>query len=639
MKKKVGLAVVAVAVTAVGACATSSLRRPEALTLEEKIGQLFVYPANGRFFNEASAEYLALERQVRENGVGGILWFAAGVGETSRLTRRLQTAARIPLLVSADLEAGVGMRFQDTTYWPWPMAVAATGDPSLAERQGKVVAAEARAIGLNQIYAPVADVNVDPANPVINARSYGEDPADAGRFVAAFVRGVQSGGVIATAKHFPGHGDTSTDSHRSLPILAADRGRLDRVELVPFRAAIAAGVGAVMTAHLSLPAIDATPAPHREFAPGENPYTTDFSEVAREATVPASMSAPAVEGILRRDLGFDGLVVTDALDMGAIVDHFDPGEAAVRAILAGADQVPKSADTDAAIAGVREAVRTGRISIERLDRSVARILAAKRRFPAPRPDPEEAYRVVDRPEHRALAEEIAQRALTLVREAPGVLPLAATARVVHVVVSDVPTATGPGAELARQLAKRLSRPPEVFVLDPKSRGDEVEPVKQAAASADVVLVSLFVRVRTGSGKLVLPEAVRSAVADLAAAGARLVGVSFGNPYLAADLPELSTYLAAYGDQVVLQTAVARALFGEAEIGGRLPVSIPGVAARGAGIRKAKAFPSSVNPRNSLSAIPRSGATRNLVSEVTGDQIPRFARDDRAGVAVSEAVSR
>lgn len=588
MKRTLAVVLGVVVLAAATACVTSSLRGPEGLTLDEKVGQLFVYPANGRFFNEASREYLALLRQVRENGVGGILWFAAGVGETSRLTRRLQAAARIPLLVSADLEAGVGMRFQDTTYWPWPMAVAATGDPSLAERQGRVVAAEARAIGLNQIYAPVADVNVDPANPVINARSYGEDPADAGRFVAAFVRGVQSGGVIATAKHFPGHGDTSTDSHRSLPILSADRGRLDRVELVPFRAAIAAGVGAVMTAHLSLPAIDAAPVPHREFAPGENPYTTDASEVARDATLPVSMSAPAVEGILRRDLGFDGLVVTDALDMGAIVDHFDAGEAAVRAILAGADQVPKSADTDAAIAAVKHAVGTGRISVERLDRSVARILAAKRRFPAPRPDPEEAYRVVDRPEHRALADEIAQRAVTLVREAAGALPLAPTARVVHVVVNDVPSPTAPGAELARELAKRLSRQPEIFLLDPKSRAEEVDPVKQAAASADVVLVSLFVRVRTGSGKFVLPETVRDAVTDLAAGGARLVGVSFGNPYLARDLPGLSTYLAAYGDQVVMQTAVVRALFGEADIGGRLPVSIPGVASRSAGISRAKA---------------------------------------------------
>ena len=565
-------------------CATGGLPAPSAMTVDEKIGQLFVYPATGRFMNEASSEYRALVHQVRDNHVGGILWFLlSDVYETARLNRRLQSLAEHPLVIAADLEAGVGMRFQDTTSWPWPMAVAATGDPALAERQGRIVAEEARAIGVSQIYAPVADVNVDPANPTINVRSYGEDPETVGRFVSAFVRGVQSGGVLATAKHFPGHGDTRTDSHRSLPVLAVDRSRLDRVELVPFRAAIKSGVGAVMVAHLSLPLLDSTPAPLREVAPGENPYTEDRAEIARDATMPASMSAAVVEGLLRRDLGFRGLVVADALDMGAIVDHFDPGEAAVRAILAGADQVIKSADTDAAISGVRRAVAEGRITRGRLGRSVAAVLAAKRRFAAPIPDLEAAFRVVDGPQHRALAEEIARRAVTLVREAPSALPLQRSTRLVHVVVSDVPVANPPGAELARALFARLGTAPRVFLLDPKSRGEDVEPVRETAVDADAVLVSLFVRVRTGSGKLVLPDAARLAVETLAASGTRMIGVSFGNPYLAADLPGLATYVAAYGDQPVMQTAVVRALFGDANVSGKLPVTIPGIAQRGNGV--------------------------------------------------------
>ncbi|HMA16996.1 MAG TPA: glycoside hydrolase family 3 N-terminal domain-containing protein, partial [Thermoanaerobaculia bacterium] len=438
------------------------------------------------------------------------------------------------------------------------------------------------------VYAPVADVNVDPANTVINVRSYGEDPETVARFVSAFVRGVQSGGVLATAKHFPGHGGTHTDSHRALPVLAADRARLDRVELVPFRAAIASGVGAVMTAHLSLPAIDSTPAPARTLVPGENPYTDDPGEVTRGATVPASMSEAVVDGLLRRDLGFGGLVVTDALDMGGIVDHYAPGEAAVRAILAGADQVIKSPDTDAAIAGVRRAVSEGRISAGRLDRSVARILEAKRRFPAAIPDLERAFRVVDGPEHRALAEEIGRRAVTLVREAPGSLPLARSMRIVHVVVNDVAGLTPPGTDLGRALSARLAAPPQTFVLDPRSRAEEIEPIRTAALGADAVLVSLFVRVRTGSGKLVLPDAARVAVESLSSAGVKLLGVSFGDPYLAAELPGLATYVAAYGDQPVMQAAVGRALFGEAEISGRLPVTIPGVAPRGAGVTKGRA---------------------------------------------------
>ena len=576
-----------VALLAAG-CVTSRPELSAHLTLDEKIGQLFVYPATGRFMNEESAEYRALVHQVRDNRVGGILWYLlSDVSETARLNRRLQAIARRPLLIAADLEAGVGMRFLDTTSWPWPMAVAATGDPSFAEREGRVVAEEARSLGVNQLYAPVADVNVDPANPAINVRSYGEDPETVGRFVAAFVRGVQAGGVLATAKHFPGHGDTRIDSHRALPVLRADRERLERVELVPFRAAIAAGVGAVMTAHLSIPSLDATPAPVRALAPGENPETDDPSEIARDATVPASMSPAIVEGLLRRELGFGGLVLTDAVDMGGIVDHFDPGEAAVRAILAGDDQVIKSPDTDAAIAGVRRAVADGRISLARLDQSVARILEAKRRFPAPDPDPEAPFRVVDRPEHRALAEEIAARAVTLVREAPGALPLAATQRVVHLVVNDVASVAAPGRELARELEVRLRRAPQTFVFDPRSRAEDVEPLVEAAAGADAVLVSLFVRVRTGSGKLVLPEPARDAIGRLSSSGARLVGVSFGNPYVAADLPGLTTYLAAYGDQPVMQVAVARAIFGETAITGRLPVTIAGVAERGSGISRAK----------------------------------------------------
>jgi beta-N-acetylhexosaminidase len=582
--RRAGLLVVLLA----AGCVTSRPERSTHLTLDEKIGELFVYPATGRFMNEESAEYRALVHQVRDNRVGGILWFLlSDVSETARLNRRLQAMAGRPLLIAADLEAGVGMRFLDTTNWPWPMAVAATGDPLFAEREGRVVAEEARSLGVNQLYAPVADVNLDPANPAINVRSYGEDPETVGRFVAAFVRGVQAGGVLATAKHFPGHGDTRTDSHRALPVLRADRARLERVELVPFRAAIAAGVGAVMTAHLSIPALDDTPAPVRALAPGENPETDDPSEVARDATVPASMSPAIVEGLLRRELGFAGLVVTDAVDMGGIVDHFDPGDAAVRAILAGGDQVIKSPDIDAAIAGVRRAVADGRISQARLDESVARILEAKRRFPASDADPEAPFRIVDRPVHRALAEEIAARAVTLVREAPGALPLASTQRVVHLVVNDVASVAAPGRELARELELRFGRAPQTFVFDPRSRAEDVEPLVEAAAGADAVLVSLFVRVRTGSGKLVLPEPARDAIGRLSSSGARLVGVSVGNPYVAADLPGLTTYLAAYGDQPVMQVAVARAVFGETAITGRLPVTIAGVAGRGSGISKDK----------------------------------------------------
>ena len=476
------------------------------------------------------------------------------------------------------------MRFEDTTYWPWAMAVAATGDPLLAERQGRIEGAEARAIGLNQIYAPVADVNRNPDNTVINVRSFGEDPQDVGRFVAAFVRGVQSTGVLATAKHFPGHGDTRTDSHRSLPVLDVSRERLEQVELPPFRAAIEAGVASVMIAHLSVPAWDATPAPPRVNALRDNPYTTDPAEVTANGTVPASLSPAIVDGLLRGKLGFRGLVVTDAADMGALTDHYDGGEIAVRAILAGADQVPKFADTDGAIAAVKKAVRDGRISARRLDEAVGRILAAKARAAAPPSDPAQVFRVVDSPEHRAVAEEIARRGLTLLREDAGALPLSRGRRVMHLVVADT-LDPKVAADIGRELAARLEKPPETFTLDRRSSDADVQRALDGAARADTVLVSFFVRFQTGRGFIALPEPARPALEKLRASGVPFVAVSFGTPYLLRDLSFLKTYIATYGGQPVTQVAAARALFGEAAFSGRLPVTIPGVAARGDGIQK------------------------------------------------------
>src|SRR5438874_3964422 len=264
--------------------------RPDELTLDEKIGQLFVVGAYGVFMNESSPAYARLLHQVRDNHIGGFIWFVSNVYETAALTERLQAESRVPLLISADLESGIGMRFADTTFWPSPMAVAATGDPSLAEAEGRVAATEARAVGVNHILAPVVDVNIDPDNPVINTRSFGEDPRDVSRFAAAFIRGVQSEHVLACAKHFPGHGDTHVDSHRALPVLDVTRERLDRVELVPFRAAIAAGVASIMPGHLSVPALDSTRAPIRAMPASENPYGTRPDEVPSDATLPASVS-------------------------------------------------------------------------------------------------------------------------------------------------------------------------------------------------------------------------------------------------------------------------------------------------------------------------------------------------------------
>lgn len=553
------------------------------LSLDQKIGQLFIVPGHAVFMAESSEAYQKLLHAVRDEQVGGIIWFVSNVYETAQLTRELQSASRIPLLISADLEAGPGMRFTNTTYWPPAMAVAATGDPALAEAEGSIVAREASALGVNHILAPVADVNIDPDNPVINARSFGEDPHTVSRFVSAFVRGVQSEHVLATAKHFPGHGDTHVDSHRALPVIEAARERLDAVELVPFRAAIEAGVHSVMIGHLAVPALDPTPVPVRRTPHEDNPYGTHASEVPQEGTLPATISPKIVDGLLRGELGYDGLVVSDAFDMGGITEHFEAGEAAVRAFEAGLDQVMVSSDTSAAIAAVKAAVKSGRLSEERVDQSVRRILAAKSLVRFAVAEPGEIFRTIDCEEDRDVAAEIARRAITLVREQAGTLPLDRGRKVMLVLVSDG-SETSALLDLEDDLRWRLDQPLEVARLDPRSRQEDLESILTSVARCDLVLMAVAVRARSGAGSISLPLAATTLIARLPPS-ARTVVVAFGTPYMLRELPSVGTYICAYGPQPVLQLAALEALFGEERMTGHLPVRIPGFYEIGHGIEK------------------------------------------------------
>jgi beta-N-acetylhexosaminidase len=569
-------------------CATTPVPQPRALTVsdlstDEKIGQLFMPDAYGVYMSSQSAAYRRLDRLVRERHVGGFVWFLSNVYEQALLNQRLQASARVPLLIAADVEAGMGMRFADTWYWPPAMAVAATGDPALAEREGKEVARQSKTVGINWMLAPVADVNVAPDNPVINTRSFGEDPNDVARYVAAFIRGVHSEGLLTSAKHFPGHGDTHTDSHRALPILNATRERLDRVEFVPFNAAIAAGVDSVMIGHLAVPAIDASTAPIVAEGRRDNRYSKT-NEAPSNATLPATISKPIID-VLRRDLAFRGLVVTDAFDMGGLTEHFDAGEAAVRAIEAGEDIILMPSNVDAAIDGVRHAVESGRIPMSRIDASVERILAAKARVPHSVSSTEEIFDVVDSEESRKVAMEIATRAITLVREEHGALPVAKEARVVVVAISDFPETVSPLAELDRELKRRLTTPARTFTIDSRSTDAEIAPIVAAAKDADVILLGLAVRARSGAGQIAVPEVAKRAIAALETMPARKIGVSFGTPYLLREAPSLKTYICAYGPQPMLQIAVVRAVFGESGFRGRLPVTIPGYAVRGEGLTK------------------------------------------------------
>lgn len=486
------------------------------MDLDAKIGQLFV----------VGAQQPDVVRQVRDNQVGGVIWFATTTAEAARTNAELQALALVPLLVSADLEAGMGMRFIDADWWPPAMAIAATGDVSLAEEMGRATAREALAIGVNHILAPVADVNVDPRNPVINTRSFGEDPHEVARYVAAFIRGVQGEGCLATAKHFPGHGDTHVDSHRALPVLDVTRERLDAVELVPFRAAIEAGVASVMLGHLSVPVLDDTPAPVlHAFA---NTYGTRLDEVTRAGTLPATLS-PRIVALLRA-LGFTGLAITDAMDMGGLAAHFDPAEAAVRAVEAGMDQVLFSPDTDAAIAGLREAVRVGRIPMARIDEAVGRIMEAKTRCGAPASSPAG-------PQGRSVE---AFRSITLVRDTSGLLPL-------------------------------RSRNLRVVTVSPHE--DDLTPALReldAAEGDDVLLLLLALRPKSGAGSITVPEEIRALVREHAQ---KTIAVVFGSPYVLRELGDVSTFVCAWGVQPVLQVAAIRGILGKQRMDGTLPVTL------------------------------------------------------------------
>ena len=570
------------------------------MSLDEKIGQLISVGINATFLNQDSEAFKALRHQVVDNHVGGLILFRGPVYESVILVNRMQELAKYPLLISADLEAGSGMRFDDTVNFPWNMAIGATRDPDFARRAGELTAHEARAMGVQQIYAPVADVNNNAANPVINVRSYGENPADVARFVEAFVKGAQHAGVIATAKHFPGHGDTATDSHRGLPEIDVNRDRLNSVELVPFRAAVDAGVGAVMDGHIGLPLIDST-----EIAPLPRdvklkPIDTDEAGeiVNAKGTMPTTLS-PIVNGILRNDLKFDGLIVTDAMSMSGLTLYFTQEEASVRALEAGADLLLKPADPDASLRGVREAVKKGRLTEQRIEQSARKILAAKydlgliqsRITPL-----DEIDRLVAGKQAVELADDIAEHAITLVRNDAKLLPaeLSSAKRIFNLAITngdDRAWITQPFNGAMTRAGLKM----DTIVLDDRSSESEMKRALDNALKADLIIVSMYGRVRTGQARsLALPEPGTKVLNQLLDLKAPLIGISFGNPYLLMSFPNLPTYLVAYGDMPSLQEAAAEALLGKIEINGHLPISLPGMYARGTGIQLKAGTRSKVN---------------------------------------------
>lgn len=553
---------------------------------EEKIGQLVHIGINARYTNQDSDYFKGLVRDVRENKIGGIIVFGAPVYETVHLVNRMQENAKIPLLISVDAETGVGMRFADAANFPWAMAVAATGNPDFARRMGVVTGREARIMGIHQVFAPTVDVNNNADNPVINVRSFGEDPETVGTFGAAFVEGVQSSRALATAKHFPGHGDTDIDSHRGLPLIDVSRERLEKVELPPFKKAIEAGVASIMVGHIGLPRIDP-----EEIKPLKNALRVDAEEgaeiVGEKTTVPATLSKTVQTDILRNQMGFKGLIVTDAMSMSGLTLYMGQAEAGIRAVLAGSDILEKPADTDEMLRGLREAVRSGRIPRARLDDSVRRQLAWKHElglFKQKTAPIDAVDRVLSTRDVYRLADEIAAGAITLVRNDAGLVPVDRSKKTVFIGISNGFDGDATAAAFNRAVRESGARMTS-FVLQENSTAETVRRAREAAEGADIVIAGLFGRVRSGARNSVgLPDEGVRLLRGLLAARKPVVGISFGNPYILGSFPELGTYMVAYGDMPSLQRAAARSVLGVQGVSGRLPISLPGLHPIGTGIR-------------------------------------------------------
>ena len=556
------------------------------MSVEEKVGQLVHVGINAKFANRESPFFKDLERHVVENKVGGIIFFGAPLYETTIIANRMQSLAKVPLLMSLDAETGIGMRFEDATNFPWAMAVAATGEPEYARRMGVITGREAKAIGIRHVYAPVLDVNNNAANPVINVRSFGEDPADVSRFGVAFAQGIQSQNVIATAKHFPGHGDTAVDSHRGLPIIDHSRESLEKTELVPFRAAVAGGIASVMIAHIALPQIDG-----EEISPLANYRGGDAeagAEIVKEkATIPATLSYKVQTDILRKDMGFKGLIVSDAMSMSGLTLYFTQEEAGVRAFLAGTDILEKPADVDAMLRGLATAVRSGRIPMDRLDESVRRQLAWKYEvglFKEKITSIDQIDTIVSGPETTKLTDEIATRALTLVKNGSGTIPLDKTKRIAVLGISNGFDGPLTMASLNGSLRAAGVRFAPAYIQE-NSTPEQIEAARQAVSGADVVVVGLYGRVRSGARNSVgIPDGGGAILRGLIAARKTVIGVSFGNPYVLGSFPEMDTYLVAYGDMPSLQRAAGRGLTGQQDITGRLPITLPGLFPRETGVQ-------------------------------------------------------
>jgi len=562
------------------------------LSTEEKVGQLFMVWVRAQFLNQESETYAQLRDDINRYHVGSFAMTVPVDGpfliksepyEAAMLLNHLQQDSKLPLLFAADFERGLTMRLNGPTIFPHAMAFGAAGKPEYSEAFGRISAEESRAIGIHWNFFPVADVNSNPVNPVINTRSFGEDPQQVGVLVTAYIKGAHEGGMLATAKHFPGHGDTATDSHLGVARVGGDMAHLKSIELPPFQKAIDAGVDSVMVAHVSVPALE--PDPNRV----------------------ATTSKAVVTDLLKKQMKFQGIVTTDALDMAGLTRLYasNVGQAAVEAFKAGNDLLLIPADLDASYKAMLQAVASGEIPAARLDEAVLKILKTKASLglhKARLVDIAAISSEVGKPQNMAAGQQVADDAVTLVRDNGKLLPLKSvgTARVglpymttqetrndLVVVVLSEDVRSEAGRMLARQVRSRVPDANIIYV-DPRVAAGMTEEIVKAVDEAQAVIAAVYVIPTPGGLKNSLAVADATGVLLnklMEHVAEKTAVVAMGNPYVMADFPEIQNYLCTFSNASISELSAVKALFGEIPIRGHLPVSIPNVAQRGAGIER------------------------------------------------------
>lgn len=547
------------------------------LTLRQRVGQMVMVWVLGDYTSTDDSTFAEVRRWIVDDGIGGVSMSLGTPMEVATKLDAFQRLARVSLLVSSDLEPALGrleggvfshylMDAGGATVFPTAMAIAATGRDEDAYDVGKIIGREARAVGIHINFAPTVDVNNNPRNPVINTRSFGEDPVRVARLSALFVKGSQDAGTMATAKHFPGHGDTDVDSHVGLPVVTADWARFQTTELVPFRAAIDAGAALVMSAHIALPALEG------------------------DSTMPATLAPRIMTALLRDSLHFRGVAITDAMTMDGVGKGYGVEESSVLAVKAGADILLKPSDPAKAIDVVVAAVERGEIPRARIDASARRVLELKARsgiafnrfvsFDSLR-------HVVGAASHRATANDIAQRAVTLLRDRGMLVPVNGKRTLVIQYMPETELRAGRVFAAAMRAGDPSVR---VVKVSPASSQAQLDALAPAIADAERVVVAAYVRRIEGEGRPAIPQHIAAWMAGLAAADSaspqpRVALVAFGNPYLIRQVPATGTYLVTYSVGDAAERAAAAALRGRAPITGTAPVSLPGFFARGDGLKR------------------------------------------------------